>query len=124
AMKPLLDELGLSIPRSNARALWRILYGRVYRFFAGEPKMRVHTPTPRELVRVDVLGSLSWAVVLLDQLAGYALQMQHLRLAMRTGDPKRAAMAMGLEAAVRSMNGTRRGDEAGRALEAAQQIIG
>jgi hypothetical protein len=125
AMNPVLKELGLSIPRSAASALTRIGYAGLHRLLLGVPKLKARTASARELLRVDVLCSLTFAVSLFDQMAAYALQKQHLRLALRSGDPGRAAQALAAEAMMTSLkDGTRSRGGARRMLDEARALIG
>ena len=58
----------------------------------------------------------------LEPLTGYALQTEHLRLALRSGDRQRAAMALWLEAPVRAMRGSRGVAYTRRTLAAARAM--
>jgi predicted Ser/Thr protein kinase len=125
AMSPVLKELGLSIPRSDVGAFARIGYAGLHSLFHGRPKLKPGTASARELLRVDVLCSLTWALSLFEQTAAFALQKQHLRLALRSGDPARAAQALAVEAMMTSLKeGTRSRGAGRRLLDEARALIG
>jgi hypothetical protein len=123
AMRALLDDLDLSVPRSTAGALARIVVSRVGQaLFGRRLRRRAEPASARELQRVDTLAGLAWSVVQLEPLTGYALQTQHLRLALRSGDRRRAAVALWLEAPVGAMKGTRGEGYTRRTLETARKM--
>jgi len=123
AMNALLAELDLSVPRGTASAMARVVASRVGQAVFGLGLQRRTEPaSERELQRVDTLGSLAWSVVQLEPLTGYALQTHHLRLALRSGDRQRAAVALWLEAPLRAMRGSRRVEDTRRTLEAAREM--
>jgi hypothetical protein len=124
ALAGVLSSLGLSAPRSRAGALMRIVVGRARRAL-GSSDFVERDPaslSERERLRVDTLCGLALALWLMDPLTGAALQADHLRLAMRTGDRLRFATALCLEVSVSALDGvpaqkrTRRIIEQARAL--------
>jgi hypothetical protein len=119
----LLGDLNLSVPRSTAGAIARILASRIRQAFSGR-RLRVPSEpaSEHELQRIDTLAGLAWSVVQLQPVVGYALQTQHLRLALRSGDPQRAAVALFLEAPLSANKGSRGGEQTRRALEAAREM--
>jgi hypothetical protein len=122
-MTALLGELNIAFPRSAASAAARVVTGRIGLWLSAR-RLRVGgTPaSERELLRIDTLASLAWAVVQLEPLVGYALQTQHLRLALRSGDRRRAAVALWLEAPVGAMRGSQGAEYTRRTLEAARAL--
>jgi predicted Ser/Thr protein kinase len=122
AIGTVLGELGLSLPRSHSGAMAQAAWG-LLRQKIRAPRLRLRrTPcSARELEQVDALAGLSWAVAMLDPLIGYALQTQHLRLAFRSGDRVRAALALALEAPLAAMKGTQR-ERTRRMLDTAREL--
>ena len=103
-MGELLSALGLSAPRSDAGAVARVLFGRARQLLAGK-QLQARAASPDELLRVDTIGGLTWAVWMMDPLMGAALQTEHLRLALRSGDRARAALALSMESMVSAVQG-------------------
>jgi hypothetical protein len=122
AIGTVLAELGLSLPRSHGAAMAQAAWG-LLRQKIRAPRLRVRsTPcSTRELEQVDALAGLSWSVAMLDPLIGYALQTQHLRLAFRSGDRVRAALALALEVPLAAMKGTQR-ERTRRMLATAREL--
>jgi len=124
AMEALLADLGLSVPRTTAGALARVASSRIREaLFGRHLRLRAEPASERELQRVDTLASLTWAALLLEPLKGYALQTQHLRLALRSGDPLRAALALLLEAPAIANRGSRARQDSKRTLMAARELV-
>jgi eukaryotic-like serine/threonine-protein kinase len=124
AMDALFAELGLSVPRTTAGVLTRVAWGRLALALQGRTlRERAEPASDRELQRVDVLGSLTWASLVLEPLVGYALQTQHLRLALRSGDRLRAAIALMLEAPLSAMKGSRTTEATRRTLKSARDML-
>lgn len=121
SMRALLAELDLPVPRSRATSLAQIVRNRVDQALFGF-SLRRGTASSRELQRIDALGGLAWTVLQLEPLTGYALQTQHLRLALRSGDRLRAATALWLEAPVSAMKGSRGTAHTERIIDAARAM--
>jgi eukaryotic-like serine/threonine-protein kinase len=108
ALGEALAALGLSVPSGHGGAVTRILGSRARQALGG---MRFKsrdalTVSDRERLRVDTLAA-GFALWNTDPLMGAALQADHLRLAMKLGDPGRAAVALTMEAAVRALDGVK-----------------
>ncbi len=118
-----LPELGLSVPRSTLSVLWRVASSQLGSALFGH-RLRVRSPpaSERELARVDVIGGVTLALWSMDPMMGAALQADHLRLALRSGDPLRAAMAFGMEAGVSSVGGFPARDRTRRWLDDATAL--
>jgi hypothetical protein len=122
AIDSVLAELGLSLPRSGPAAIAQAAWGRLRQKLSSQHlKKRAKPCSERELERLDTIAGLSWAVGMLDPLVGYALQTQHLRLAFRSGDPARAALALALEAPLAAMKGPKR-ERSRRTLDEARRL--
>jgi hypothetical protein len=122
-MNTLLAMLDLSVPRSTTGAIARIVGTRIAETIFGRRLRRRSEPaSARELQRVDTIGSLAFSVVQLDPVIRYALQRQHLRLALRSGDRQRAAYALWLEAPIIAVKGSRGAAATRRTLQAARDM--
>jgi hypothetical protein len=99
-----LAALGLSRPRSTLSAIARVAMSRVRVALFGD-QLQARVPSERELERVDLIGGITLAQWTMDPLIGAALQADHLRLALRSGDRARAAYAYALEAIVSASDG-------------------
>jgi hypothetical protein len=123
AMSGVLARLGISMPRSHAAAIVRIVLNRIRGVFS-PPRFR-ERPKPvshEELLRVDTLCSIAWSVEHLDPFIGYALVSEHLRIAVRTGDRQRAAIAFLLEAVVSAVRGGQGDPRAQQMLASAHEM--
>lgn len=101
----------------------RVVANRIGRAVFGlDLRQRTEPASERELQRVDTLAGISWSVVQLEPLIGYALQTQHLQLALRSGDRRRAAIAWWLEAPVGALKGSRGAADTQRILAAARAM--
>jgi len=95
----LLASVGLSLPRSRSaqvtRASWHWLKRSVRRetFVARRPDQIPH----EQLLRADILWSLSTAIGPVQPFLAAALQAQHFLLALDTGETGRIAQAMAID---------------------------
>jgi len=100
-----LLELGLSMPTTTSRALARILWDRArvgLRGLAVEVRGAADV-APRARLELDALSELGFPVTWVELVSGSALNTQHLRLALRHGEPAHAVRALAQEAAFRAM---------------------
>jgi tetratricopeptide (TPR) repeat protein len=107
-------ELGLSIPKTPRSALAKLLSERALLRVRGLKFKRKpnSTVTKRNIARVDTTWGLAVGLGLIDNIRGAAIQAQHLRLALNTGDPYRIGRALSVEAAYRYSVG-KKGEKAG-----------
>jgi tetratricopeptide (TPR) repeat protein len=123
SMNALLAELGLSVPGGPLSAVARMAVNRVEQSVFGLAlRSRTQPASERELQRIDTLAGVAWSVVQLEPLTGYALQTQHLKLALRSGDRQRAAIALWLEAPIAAVKGSRGAPYTRRILAAAREM--
>jgi hypothetical protein len=126
ALSGVLSAVGLSAPRSRTGAVTRIVLGRVRRALRGID-FTERDPTSlsdRERLRVDTVCGLAMSLTLTDPLIGAALQADHLRLALRTGDRARVAVAVCVEAVVNAVRGVPAQRETRRLLDRARELAG
>jgi hypothetical protein len=62
---------------------------------------------PRDLARLDIYWALTGGLSLWNPVIGASFQLQHLRLALKAGEPRRIAVALATEAGYRSLAGER-----------------
>ncbi|HEY4181151.1 MAG TPA: AAA family ATPase [Kofleriaceae bacterium] len=123
AMTDLLAELDITLARNPVLAVASIVAGRAALAISRHQlRTRAEPASKRELLRVDTLAGLSWAIAQMEPLTGYALQTEHLRLALQSGDRERAAVALWLEAILGALRGGRGGGKMNPTLVAARAM--
>jgi len=94
--------VGMQTPRTTGRALLMLLFRRIRIAFSGlKPKaLGKRTPTPAEILRMDLLWGIGSALSPIDQLRGGVYQAEHMLMALRAGDKYRFARALAMESTV------------------------
>ena len=107
--KQVLASVGVSMPRSDGRAIVSLLIQRMLLKIRGlRFKQRDEQDIPaHELRQVDVVWSVASAMSFVNPVAGRALQMRYMRLALAAGEPARVALALNLEIGYLGVAGTR-----------------
>jgi tetratricopeptide (TPR) repeat protein len=108
-IRRVLASIGQRLPRTALGALVLFVLGRVYLRIRG---LRFEERDPadvseRDLVRLDTCWSIALGLGVIDTLHGAALQTQHIVLALRAGEPFRAARALGMELGFTALEGGR-----------------
>ena len=98
ALEQALRGVGLSLPASTVRAIGSLVVDRARLAFGGLRLRAGSEATSHELERLDVCWTASRGLIYTDGLAGAAFHAQHLRLALRCGEPMRVARALAVEA--------------------------
>ena len=100
-LRTVLSGFGLRLPATPRRALISLLLRRALIWFRGVRfRERAANQVPaEELARIDVCWSASLGLSAVDAIRGADFQARHLLLALRAGEPYRAARALALEAA-------------------------
>jgi len=95
AMKPILDEIGLSVPSSPGTALRRTnaLRLRLALRGAGFRARDATQVPPAQLRKVDISWTLATAFALVEPLRAAEQQLRHLLLALTAGEPARVMRA-------------------------------
>ena len=109
--RTVLAALGMSWPRTTLGALVALLWYRLVLRVRGlgfEPRQAAEVDAD-VLKRIDVCASLSFTIPYADVLTGALFHARHVLMALRAGEPKRAARALSMEAAYRSSSGGVRG---------------
>jgi hypothetical protein len=125
AIAGVLRELGLRAPpRSRAGAVTRVLAGRARRAIGGMgfTERKAAEIPERELLAIDAIGGFAFAMWSMDPLVGAALQSDHLRLALRGGEPSRLSLALLLEASVSGITGSRATKRTHQLLDRAREL--
>ncbi len=123
-LNTVLKKLGMPFPASPRSALFSLLARRAWLRLRGlrfKERDEGHI-APQELLRVDTCWSVAVGLAQVDMLRGAAFQAQHLLLALRTGEPYRAARALSLEVAYLAMGGSRNRRRTERVLQAARVL--
>ena len=114
-----LSEVGLRLPRTPRKALWDLVATRARLAFRGlsfEPRPAERLD-PKQLLRADACRA-SWALSFVNTIQGAAFQARYLEEALKSGEPCRIALGLGMEAIYRSTEG-QRGEPRVRELQAA-----
>ncbi len=102
-----LREIGLSLPRTPARALASLAWERARLAARGlrwTPRPLAAVP-PAALVAVDVCQSASFGLMMVDPVTSLAMQTRGLRLALDTGERGRVSQGLLQEAVSRAVAG-------------------
>ncbi|HEY6879562.1 MAG TPA: AAA family ATPase, partial [Polyangiales bacterium] len=103
-IQSVLERLDVRLPRSQASALVSLLRHRLELTLRGT-KFEPRDPSqlaPRDLLRVDILGSLAGALGTIDSVRGADAHTRYVLLTLKQGDPVRVARALARETAFRA----------------------
>ena len=121
AARGVLAAVGLPLPRTMVGGIVALLWFRLvlrlrgYRFVP-----RAGPLPPGELTRIDVCWSVSLTLPYADPLAAGVSHVRHVLLALRSGDPVRAARALAVEASFVASSSFAAWPRAARVLAAAK----
>ena len=124
ALKAVLDEVGVGLPKSPARALGRLLWDRLrvrvrgLRWTPRDPSQIA----PHDLVRADVYGSVSLGFGMVDTIRGASFHQRGLLLALRLGEPRRIGRFVAHAAIYVASEGWRREKHVLRLIDIAERI--
>ena len=123
-LSDVLAEIDECFPRSPRHALASIVFERLRaRLTASQVTTRDETSVPTEtLLRLDIYHAVSAALSLVDMLRAAYYQNRSLALALETGEPKRLARCLVLEA-IHTASQSERGLVRGRAMLAEVRAI-
>ncbi len=121
-LRRVLAEVGIPGPRSPSSALRSVIFQRAWLRIRGLRfrEREESEVAPLEIRRLDACLSAAIGLGMTSNLHGTAFQTRHLRLALKEGEPTRAAMALAIEGLYTSLRG-RAG--AGRALAVAARAL-
>lgn len=125
-LEQVFRDAKLSFPRSERRALFQLSVLRLgLRLRGSTPRRPRGAASETDLLRIDACRA-AWPISFVSTVHAAALQARFLSLALRSGDPYRLALGLGMEAVQRSIDG---GKERGpaetlrlQALELTEQL--
>lgn len=99
-LREVLAAVGLSYPKTAARAIISLLYQRAVLWFRGlgyreRPAAEI---SAAEITRLDTCSAVALGLSMIDPLRGADFQTRYLLLALRSGEPARVARALAYEA--------------------------
>ncbi len=106
-LEAVLVSVGLTVPKTRARAIALFLWERMrLRVIGYEPRLRdASLITPQELARADALFSVAQGLGWVDGIRAAPLVSQALRAALAAGERDRVVKALSAEAVMMSMPG-------------------
>ena len=124
--RALLEELGLPVPVTRVAQVAHLAWSRALLNLGRRRPAHVQMPvTPRIRMQLEAAWALALPLSWLDPLAGAALTLHHMRIALASGEPAHMARALAAEAFAQSVRGStsaRRVDEPlARARELARE---
>ena len=122
ALRTVLEEVGISMPRGPRRTLASLYYHRARLRLRGLGFKERDTSqvAAEELTRIDTCWSAATGLAMIDTLTGADFQTRHLLMALRAGEPVRVARALAMEVAFSATGGEaswRRTDQLRRSAE-------
>lgn len=99
-LQTVLESVGVSMPRSNGRAIASLLKHKAALSVRGM-KYRLRKESeipPAELEKLDACWTASRGLIYTDGIVGANFHLHHLRLAIRCGEPVRLSRALAVEA--------------------------
>lgn len=119
-----LEGLGMTMPLTPRGALLSLLAQRARIRLRGlRFRERTESEVPEQILqRTDIAWEVSIGLGIIDTIRGAEFQAQHLRLALKTGEPYRVARALAVEAAYRYTAGHGGQKSADRVLAEARAL--
>jgi eukaryotic-like serine/threonine-protein kinase len=124
ALGAVLAEVGVGLPKSPARALARLLWDRL-RVRLGGVRWTPRDASqiaPHDLVRLDVYGSVSLGLGMVDTIRGASFHQRGLRLALRLGEARRIGRYVAHAAIYEAAEGWRKEKQVLRLIDIAERI--
>jgi Cdc6-like AAA superfamily ATPase len=108
-LEALGGEFGLRWTDNVAVAICSIAWSRIVLTARGlrYREHRAEELPARDVARLDACWAMTAGLSLWNPVIGARFQLRHLRLALRSGEPRRVAVALATEAAFRSIRGER-----------------
>jgi hypothetical protein len=113
AVRTALADVGIELPGTPTRSLMALLWHRMRLRLGGlgyrrrDPK----TLSAADIARMDVVRSAAMSLGLIDVLRGTDFQTRNIILSLRSGDPRRIALALPVEAVYSATVGAMRRSE-------------
>jgi serine/threonine protein kinase/tetratricopeptide (TPR) repeat protein len=120
----LLQDIGISLPTTPARALASLLIRRAKVRMRGlsfreTPESSI---APKDLSRIDTCWAAAAGYSMIDTIRGADLQTRHMLHALKAGESYRIARALALEAGYASLDGQSNIERAQTLLRTAEQL--
>jgi serine/threonine protein kinase len=124
ALRAVLAEVGVDLPKSPTRALGRLLWDRLCVRLGGlrwTPRDESQI-APHDLVRLDVYDTVALGLGMVDTIRGASFHQRGLRLALRLGEARRIGRFVALAAIYQAAEGWRREKQVLRLVDIAERI--
>ncbi len=123
-LKAVLAAMGMEVPVSRRAAIASLLIRRGQLLVRG---LRFRETTeaacdPDDLRSIDLLGSVSMALGMVDTLRGADFQTRHLLRALDAGEPRRVARALAIEAVYSATGGTKSSERTAQIVTLARAV--
>jgi serine/threonine protein kinase len=124
ALREALRMVGVTMPSTPRRALWRLLRDRIILRLRGTRFREGVRPSfaASELARIDAVWSAATGLAQIDLITAASFQAHNLLLSLRTAEPYRVARALALEAMSTALEGTAHGRRAAAMLAEAHEL--
>ena len=124
ALKAVLAEVGVGLPKSPSRALGRLLWDRLrvrLRGLRWAPRDESQI-APHDLVRLDVYGTVSLGFGMVDTIRGASFHQRGLLLALHLGEARRVGRFVAHNAIYVASEGWRKEKQVLRLIDIAERI--
>jgi hypothetical protein len=123
ALKDVLAEIGMSLPRTARRALFSLFVNRVRISMSGLP----FRPSEREMTIRDIShADANWSVIqglsMVDTMLAAAFHSRNLLRTLNLGDPYRASRALAVEAGYSALSGRKAQEKTRQILDMAARL--
>jgi eukaryotic-like serine/threonine-protein kinase len=120
-LETLMKAVALRIPSTPLGTLASLAWLRATVLVRGLEVARAHHASSGELARIDTCWTAALGLGLVHPIGSAHLHARHLLLALRAGEPRRAARALLMEASLASVGGAH--DRAARAMMHAAPLV-
>jgi tetratricopeptide (TPR) repeat protein len=122
AIEQVLGEMGIRLATTHRRAAISLTLRRLWLWLRGSWWRRrdVSDIPARKLTELDVCASITMALGMIDTVRGVEFQVRHLLMALRLGEPRRVAYALGADGAYLTARGMY--GRANKILERAEKL--
>jgi hypothetical protein len=124
AIRTVLGTIGVTLPATPLAALVSFLFLRAWLRIRGLGFRRRDASqiSSEQLTHIDISWSMTFGMVLTDNLRGAAFQARHLLLAVRAGEPYRVALALAAEVGYLARGGGRTWRRTRAMMERAREL--
>jgi eukaryotic-like serine/threonine-protein kinase len=122
ALRRVAPHLGVAMPRGRAGLITALIGRRVQLRLRGQRVRAGARLGDRERAALELCGSATLGMMLVDNLAATYFHTRHLLLALRSGDSRELALALATEGGMRGALGGKHRAEADRILDRAGRL--